>query len=1111
MGLATAYEAAKRGKKVVLFEQFVLFNQSGSSNDLTRMFRTMYTEDYMADFMVETMKKWDVLEHEAAEPLIHRTGLLNFGDKAYDGGPEGTLTGPKANLDRHDMDYKIYETPAAIEEDFPFRNLPSSYEGLWGKDNGCINLPRLLRALHTLGLKHNVLYVERAEVNKIETSTNGVNIHVTVTDAVHGNTTTKYIYHAAKAALTQGTYANKLLKASFNFELNIDIWEMEYGYYSLPEDVNFKSMWFQFLDGPKDQPEVSNLVYGFPALPWGPPNLCRIAIDNAVRVIKDPSERKLTAAPCDLRQVERFLKNHLPQAILQPNFTGVCLQGNLPDNGYALGYLPARFAPNGGNENIVIFTCGWAMKAVPMIGYLINQLFEHKLAESDPYLNEIVNTHFAVDLPGRVKETTFKEKVVQKIKKRGFGSSVRRSVSVSGNDDDNHVTDLRGELAKRLRTMAAAASTGGVIPRHLTHRSVTLPRNPKDAVTLPAGFKVGIIGAGMSGLYSAMLLKSLGIDYEILEANHERVGGRIYTYRFNPDKWVNSQPGQNDFYDYIDVGAMRFPPIANMDRVIGKVQPWSLVNVCNTAWRNKKRLGKIVNLIPYVLSDKNNLKSYNGKTITVEDLDTAVKEKKGDPFDFSGVTSVPKAFTEKNDYYDWLGQAVSPIVTALEEDFEKGFELLLKTDRYSTRQYLATQVPYPNQTDPETNEKYSCLDGLPASVIDWCETRETGTNLFDEAFSETCIDNFDFNASGQWQCVEGGMDRFIAGMMNYLELPTTDPYDVTALSNTNIKTGVRVTAIREHQAEEKMSIDFHSVTEHGAVPITRTFNHVINTAALGATRMMDLSQCALPPKFNQALRVLHYDYSVKVCLRFKKRFWQHDHIGPDDKLIKGMKGGVTSVDSPLRNVVYPSYGLDLPDAPGVIIASYTWAQDATRMGAAFTGTGGSRDHIENVQVAKQREEAIQTILKLLGDIHGHNLVNSEYDHQYFVMDWYHDPYTLGAFALYGPSQFSEFFGVITSDAANGKLHFAGEACSAHHAWIIGSLNSAYRTVYEVLRYEKRPDLQLKLIELWGFVDEVDYSDLEENATFKQFKKRADLRDFLQEGKKAIRGWFNKHA
>ena len=62
-------------------------------------------------------------------------------------------------------------------------------------------------------------------------------------------------------------------------------------------------------------------------------------------------------------------------------------------------------------------------------------------------------------------------------------------------------------------------------------------------------FKVGIVGAGAAGLYSAILLQSLGIDYEILELT-ERIGGRIYTYRFDETAWNNSKPGEPDYYNY---------------------------------------------------------------------------------------------------------------------------------------------------------------------------------------------------------------------------------------------------------------------------------------------------------------------------------------------------------------------------------------------------------------------------------------------------------------------------------------------------------------------------------------------------------------------------------
>lgn len=85
-----------------------------------------------------------------------------------------------------------------------------------------------------------------------------------------------------------------------------------------------------------------------------------------------------------------------------------------------------------------------------------------------------------------------------------------------------------------------------------SHPGKQSPPAAKDSP--PKEHHVGIIGAGMAGLYTAMILKSLGIEYEILEASN-RIGGRVYTHRFSND------PG-----DYYDVGAMRFPETPEMKR-----------------------------------------------------------------------------------------------------------------------------------------------------------------------------------------------------------------------------------------------------------------------------------------------------------------------------------------------------------------------------------------------------------------------------------------------------------------------------------------------------------------------------------------------------------------
>jgi monoamine oxidase len=105
----------------------------------------------------------------------------------------------------------------------------------------------------------------------------------------------------------------------------------------------------------------------------------------------------------------------------------------------------------------------------------------------------------------------------------------------------------------------------------------------------------------------------------------------------------------------------------------------------------------------------------------------------------------------------------------------------------------------------------------------------------------------------------------------------------------------------------------------------------------------------------------------------------------------------------------------------------------------------------------------------------------------FAHAWYNDPMYRGAFALFGPTQFygnaydldsdrmePGMFESLKFPAAQGKLHFAGEATSTHHAWILGALNSAWRAVRNVifgLPDDERDRLLALLKQKWETPDE----------------------------------------
>ncbi|WP_088043049.1 flavin monoamine oxidase family protein [Bacillus sp. EAC] len=78
-----------------------------------------------------------------------------------------------------------------------------------------------------------------------------------------------------------------------------------------------------------------------------------------------------------------------------------------------------------------------------------------------------------------------------------------------------------------------------------TNQMISIIRNGLEKTNNPK--RITIVGAGMSGLVAASLLKKAGHNVTILEAN-DRVGGRVYTKR---EPFIDGQ--------YLELGAMRIP------------------------------------------------------------------------------------------------------------------------------------------------------------------------------------------------------------------------------------------------------------------------------------------------------------------------------------------------------------------------------------------------------------------------------------------------------------------------------------------------------------------------------------------------------------------------
>jgi len=263
-------------------------------------------------------------------------------------------------------------------------------------------------------------------------------------------------------------------------------------------------------------------------------------------------------------------------------------------------------------------------------------------------------------------------------------------------------------------------------------------------------------------------------------------------------------------------------------------------------------------------------------------------------------------------------------------------EAMRKLDTFSTRSWLKLFGIFPSDLPPGTVAPVIELDqllktafmpnsefGFPPAVIQWLETTNTGTTgWYDMALTQTLMELADFgdNALGvngwrpedspikdyDWVCIDGGSEEITKAMLANIKV------DEANIVNK------RVSAVKANKDSDLLEVSVAG--ENG----TKAYDQVICTATLGCMATMDLDDCV---SYSQsvAIRCLQYDASCKIGVQFTNRWWQDEAFMGG----KAIYGGVSKSDLPLSNVVYPSYGANDPkDAPGVLICSYTWAQDA---------------------------------------------------------------------------------------------------------------------------------------------------------------------------------------
>ncbi|MCP2168552.1 flavin monoamine oxidase family protein [Goodfellowiella coeruleoviolacea] len=504
--------------------------------------------------------------------------------------------------------------------------------------------------------------------------------------------------------------------------------------------------------------------------------------------------------------------------------------------------------------------------------------------------------------------------------------------------------------------------------------------------------KIAVVGAGIAGLVAADLLRAAGHQVTIIEANANRTGGRIKTFRgVFEDKSLHAEAGAMRLPDFhpmvlalVDKLGLRRRLFYNADvapgaQPVGPVPPVVYRAFTGESWTN----GTPVDFQapqPTLRS----LIQVNGMRVTRGQYaarPTEINRSFGAALTGTTAAAVDRA----------LAPVTVPQSVSIEERITAWARLIQDFDDYSTHRYLVEQA------------------GWGLADIEAAGTLENMTSRLHYSLFPTLMDHAIISPTNRYWELENGTAALTDALTAKLDTVIRRNRRMTALTQTD--KGVRIETTAESGTEDGC--------HGGPVRPVETFeaDYAVITVPLTALRFCEFTPLLSYPK-RRAIAALHYDSATKVLLEFRTRFWER---GPD-----GFTGGGCVTDSPNRFTYFPSH---VPHSRGgVVLASYTWSDEAMRW--------------DSLTDDERYAFALDNMARLFG-----RQVYDEFTGHGATQSWTRNRYALGEAAIFTPGQLHEYHAATRT--TEGRLHFAGEHTSLKPAWIEGSLESAVRAALEV--------------------------------------------------------------
>ena len=345
MGSAACYALAERGAKVLGLEQFDILHALGSSHGETRIIRLAYAEGaFYVPLLRRAYERWQRLEHDFGEQLLHITGGLDIG--AAD---SVLIRGSRASCHEHDLPHEILTATETMAR-FPALQIPPHFVANYQADAGFLLSERCIVA-HVM--RAQALGAEiRAREPVLSWQARGDSVHVK---------TAKGEYSAGRLVVTAGGWAGQLLP--------------ELAALAQPERQCLG--WFQPLDLPLFTPERLPVWllygegdegnwYGFPV--HGIPGF-KLGKFRHLGEPMDLSSSDREPNGADEALLRRFTERYFPRAAGPTMALKVCFFTNTPDEHFIIDAHPQH-------ESVIIAAgfSGHGYKFCSVVGEILAEL-----------------------------------------------------------------------------------------------------------------------------------------------------------------------------------------------------------------------------------------------------------------------------------------------------------------------------------------------------------------------------------------------------------------------------------------------------------------------------------------------------------------------------------------------------------------------------------------------------------------------------------------------------------------------------------------------------------------------------------------------------------------